>query len=54
MTETGSGVVYDGLPLEGVELAVRPLPASPSNPAPHRGPLPPALRPTAPKRGGGG
>ena len=28
MTETGSGVVYDGLPLEGVEIAVRPLPAS--------------------------
>jgi o-succinylbenzoate---CoA ligase len=28
MTETGSGVVYDGTPIEGVELAVRPLPAS--------------------------
>ncbi len=28
MTETGSGVVYDGKPLEGVEIAVRPLPAS--------------------------
>ncbi len=27
MTETGSGVVYDGSPLEGVELALRPLPA---------------------------
>ena len=27
MTETGSGVVYDGFPLEGVELALRPLPA---------------------------
>lgn len=25
MTESGSGVVYDGLPLDGVELAVRPL-----------------------------
>ncbi len=25
MTETGSGVVYDGLPLDGVELALRPL-----------------------------
>ena len=28
MTETGSGVVYDGQPLDGVEIAVRPLPAS--------------------------
>jgi len=28
MTETGSGVVYDGQPLEGVEIAVRPLPTS--------------------------
>ena len=28
MTETGSGVVYDGLPLEEVEIALRPLPAS--------------------------
>ena len=28
MTETGSGVVYDGTPLERVEIAVRPLPAS--------------------------
>jgi len=27
MTETGSGVVYDGKPLERVEIAVRPLPA---------------------------
>ncbi|HXY27404.1 MAG TPA: fatty acid--CoA ligase family protein, partial [Acidimicrobiales bacterium] len=27
MTETSSGVVYDGFPLEGVELALRPLPA---------------------------
>jgi acyl-CoA synthetase (AMP-forming)/AMP-acid ligase II len=25
MTESGSGVVYDGYPLDGVELAVRPL-----------------------------
>ncbi len=25
MTETGSGVVYDGLPLEGVEITVRPV-----------------------------
>ena len=25
MTETGSGVVYDGLALDGVELAIRPL-----------------------------
>ena len=25
MTETGSGVVYDGRPLEGVEIALRPL-----------------------------
>ena len=25
MTETGSGVVYDGVPLDGVELAVRGL-----------------------------
>jgi O-succinylbenzoic acid--CoA ligase len=28
MTETGSGVVYDGQPLDGVEIAVRPLSAS--------------------------
>ncbi len=25
MTETGSGVVYDGEPLDGVELALRPF-----------------------------
>ena len=24
MTETGSGVVYDGVPLDGVEIALRP------------------------------
>ena len=28
MTETGSGVVYDGQPLEGVEIAMRPLSTS--------------------------
>ena len=28
MTETGSGVVYDGQPLDGVEIAVRALPTS--------------------------
>ena len=28
MTETGSGVVYDGQPLDGVEIAVRALPSS--------------------------
>jgi len=28
MTETGSGVVYDGQPLEGVEIATRPLSTS--------------------------
>ena len=33
MTETGSGVVYDGRPLDGVELAVRPLPTSGSGTA---------------------
>jgi len=34
MTETGSGVVYDGEPLEGVELALRPLPAPAAPPPP--------------------
>jgi O-succinylbenzoic acid--CoA ligase len=28
MTETGSGVIYDGWPLEGVEVALRPAPGS--------------------------
>ena len=28
MTETGSGVVYDGWPLDGVELSFRPVAAS--------------------------
>jgi O-succinylbenzoic acid--CoA ligase len=28
MTETGSGVIYDGWPLEGVEVAFRPSPGS--------------------------
>ncbi len=32
MTETGSGVVYDGWPLDGVEVAVRPSPRVESGP----------------------
>ncbi len=32
MTETGSGVVYDGLPISGVEIALRPLDPAPDNP----------------------
>jgi len=35
MTETGSGVVYDGRPLEGVEVALRPLPVSGEGDAEH-------------------
>jgi O-succinylbenzoic acid--CoA ligase len=30
MTETGSGLVYDGVPLEGVEIALRPTERAPS------------------------
>ena len=33
LTETGSGLVYDGLPLSGVELALRPFDPSTGNPA---------------------
>jgi O-succinylbenzoic acid--CoA ligase len=33
MTETGSGVVYDGWPLDGVEVAIRPSPRVESGPA---------------------
>lgn len=34
MTETGSGIIYDGWPLEGVEVAFRPPPRADSGEAP--------------------
>ncbi len=37
MTETGSGVVYDGLPLEGVELALRTVELEGASPGPEDG-----------------
>jgi O-succinylbenzoic acid--CoA ligase len=37
MTETGSGVVYGGVPLDAVEVAIRDMPAEEADPRPEEG-----------------